>query len=592
MLLFTCVSVHAQKKNEEPDSLKVYRKVEKAAKKKKFTYWLYKEIFNLPDQSKNKEKQRKQVAYENYQGRVIRNIEVETLEPFGYSVQDTSVHPKTFLEKGGNVLHQRTVRFAIINQLFFRKGDTLDYLRIKESERILRQAPQVKEVAIYVRPVKGTNDSVDVLVREQDYWSKDFGIAITPAHYTFNFSDKNFLGLSHHISNDLTYNRATGKYTVSGSYILPYVGHTLIVPTLIYNNDKDNFTRGVSVSRPFISPLIKWAGSIDIFQVKSSGYQVKPETDTLFFSTKFLSQDYWLGRSFSLSKDTSEETRSTRFIVGARYLDSHYFYRAPEAITPGFFTENRKLYLAGAGISNRTFYRDYYVYRFGTQEDVPTGRLINFTAGYEARESGNRIYSGIQMASGNHFDNLGYVVLNMGAGSFFKKSHAEQSVFQIGMGYFSDLIQVGRTHFRQFLKMNVIYGFNRIRGEAITLNDAIKGFNSDELKGTKSATISLQTQAYLPFQLLGFRFAPFFFVAGGLIADESTPLTKSKLYQGYGLGLLVRNELLVIKSFQIAIGFYPFIPGRDAASIKFNPLKSYDFSFVDFEVMRPSVVGY
>jgi hypothetical protein len=428
-------------------------------------------------------------------------------------------------------------------------------------------------------------------VREQDYWSKGFGVAAESDRYAFIFSDKNFLGLSHYFRNDLSYNRDSSSYTVSGTYSIPYVGHTLIVPSISYSSDKDNFQRGVSVTRSFVSPLIKWAGSIDLYGVKASSSVVLPDNDTLRYATRYFAQDYWLGRSFSLSRDTAEEIRSTKLILGVRYMQTDFFYHPPEFITPSFFYEDRKFYLAGIGLSNRTYYRDQYIYRFGVQEDVPAGRLINFTLGYEVRESGERIYTGIETGSGNHFDNLGYVALRMAAGSFFKNGHAQQSVFKIGMGYFSDLLEAGKVRLRQFVKMNVTYGFNRVATESLNLNDAIKGFNSGELTGTKSATISLQTQAYLPFQLLGFRFAPFLFISGGLISDEHESLTKSKLYQGYGLGLLIKNELLVIKSFQVAIGIYPFIPGRDNAAFRFNPLRTFDFSFEDFEVVRPGVIG-
>jgi hypothetical protein len=100
----------------------------------------------------------------------------------------------------------------------------------------------------------------------------------------------------------------------------------------------------------------------------------------------------------------------------------------------------------------------------------------------------------------------------------------------------------------------------------------------------------LQTQAYLPYSFLGFHFAPFLFVDFGLITDEGKSFLKSKLYQGYGLGLLIRNELLVINTFQVTFGFYPFIPDKSGAVTKLIPVKAEDFSFADFQIGAPSIV--
>jgi hypothetical protein len=583
----------AQEKKSPDDSLKIYRQVETYSKKKKFTYWLYKEIFNLPDQKKKKEeKQRKIVSYQNLEGKIIRNIVVETFDPFGYSVHDTTRKPSGFVQKGGNFLHQRTTRRAILNQLLFKTGDTLDPLKVKESERILRQSPQIREIAISVIPVKAKSDSVDVYIREQDYWSKAVGLAVEPNRFAFVFSDKNFLGLSHYFNNNFNYYSDEDKYVFSGVYSLPYISHNLIIPSLYYSSDKENFARGFSISRPFISPLTVWAGSMDLFDTRIQGEKIFSEGDTLFYASRAITKDFWLGRSFPLSSDTSEETRSTRFIIGARYLITDYKYHPPDIISPLIFYENSKLYLMSVALSNRTYYRDYYVYRFGVQEDVPAGRLLQLNGGYEDRATRKRYYGSIEAGTGNHFDNFGYLSLRFGLGSFLNKSRFEQSIFKIGIGYFSDLLEIRRTRYRQFVKLDVTYGFNRLTRETITLNDAIKGFESSQLEGTKKAIMSLQTQAYLPYKVLGFRFAPFLIISTGLISPNNESLSKSKLYQGYGIGLLVKNELLVINTFQFAFGFYPNIPERDELLIRLNPIKTYDFNFEDFQSQKPAVIPF
>jgi hypothetical protein len=48
----------------------------------------------------------------NVEGKVIRNISIVTLDPFGYSDIDTTVNPKR-AERTGNRLHLKTKKLAI-----------------------------------------------------------------------------------------------------------------------------------------------------------------------------------------------------------------------------------------------------------------------------------------------------------------------------------------------------------------------------------------------------------------------------------------------------------------------------------------------
>ena len=572
-----------------PDSLRFYRQVEDVAKKKKTTFWLFREIFNLPSKKKTKEAARRRVNYEKLQGRVIRQIDVQSLDPFGYSVHDTSAKPSNVLEKTLNFLHQRSTKMSITNQLLYEPGDTLDVLKVKESERISRSSSQIREIVTYVKPVKHT-DSVDVLIKTQDYWSKSFGLAYSKDEYFFNFTDQNFLGLAHYWKSDLTYYRQQEKFVASGIYSVPYINHYRIIPTAYYSTDRDNFLRGVNIRRPFISPLFKWAGHAAYYDIKESGSTVLPEQNTITYATRWHVKDYWLGRSFSLAPGKSEEVRVTKLIAGARYIMSDFLFHAPEVVAPIHFYENTNFFLANIGLTNRSYYSDHYVYRFGVQEDVPTGRILNLVGGYETRGSGDRWYTGIETGTANYFDDFGYLSMRASFGSFIRHGSLEQSVVNIHMGYFSDLLEVKNYRFRQFVKFGVTYGFNRVRSESLNLNEEIKGLESSLARGIKKATLALQTQAYLPYSFLGFHFAPFFFISFGLINDQDSPLLRSRLYQGYGFGLIIKNELLVIHSFQVAIGFYPYIPDRDGSVLRLNPVKTYDFSFEDFEIQEPGII--
>jgi L-asparagine transporter-like permease len=64
---------------------------------------------------------------------------------------------------------------------------------------------------------------------------------------------------------------------------------------------------------------------------------------------------------------------------------------------------------------------------------------------------------------------------------------------------------------RQFIKPQVIIGINRQNsiGDRLTINEGIQGFNS-AIYGTSKMIMTLQTQAYAPKDIGGFRLNPYF----------------------------------------------------------------------------------
>ncbi|MFL5729066.1 MAG: hypothetical protein ACJ75J_06205, partial [Cytophagaceae bacterium] len=134
--------------------------------------------------------------YENFNGKVIRDIEIRVLDVFGRSIQDPGKKPKSLLEKGGNVIHIKSQRWIIRNKLLFRKGERLEPLKISESERLLRQANFIYDSRIQVRDLPG-KDTVDIIVISQDVWSISGGAGYDQAHNSpaFSLEDVTFLGL-------------------------------------------------------------------------------------------------------------------------------------------------------------------------------------------------------------------------------------------------------------------------------------------------------------------------------------------------------------------------------------------------------------
>lgn len=69
-----------------------------------------------------------------------------------------------------------------------------------------------------------------------------------------------------------------------------------------------------------------------------------------------------------------------------------------------------------------------------------------------------------------------------------------------------------------------------------------------------------------------------------MLSDAATGFRKSKVYSQIGVGVLIKNENLILNTFQLSLSFYPIIPDQGNNIFKINSLSTADFGFRDFEI--------
>jgi hypothetical protein len=251
------------------------------------------------------------------------------------------------------------------------------------------------------------------------------------------------------------------------------------------------------------------------------------------------------------------------------------------------------LYLASVGVSARKYRQDKYIFKFGITEDVPIGKVFSITGGYQVRNDVSRLYIGARISSGFYYS-WGYLGSNFEYGTFFRGSKAEQGVINVSVNYFTGLLEIGKWKFRQFVKPQATLGINRFAYDTLTINEGygLDGFNSLGLKGTRRILLTFQTQSYAPWDFIGFKFGPYVTFSTAMLGDASTGFSDSKMYFQFGLGVLIKNENLLLNAFQISIAFFPSIPNRGRNVFKTNSFKTSDFGFRDFEIGKPGIALY
>jgi hypothetical protein len=599
LLFWLCFVSYAQDNKTKADSTAIgYKKIENYSKKNKFTKFVHKLVFrstNVKPTQPNKIQSiaKKHAVYEN---KIIRNITIKTLDPFGYSEIDSTKKPKRFTEKAGNAIHMKSRNFAIKNILLLKKNKPYDSLIVQETERLIRSQRFVRRVAINSELVGKNTDSVDVTITVLDSWSLIPNATITPSKATYELTERNFLGSGHLWDNRYQHELDEKRRAFSTRYVIPNIKNTYIQTDLIYQIDlESNYSKSVRVERSFFSPFTRWAGGFFMENRLRRDSLPNLASDYSLQTFKYNTFDLWVGHSFRIRSDEFNDRKNTNLVTTLRYYKVNYLEDiSPEFDAIDFFT-NESFWLTGIGLSSRNFVQDEYVFNFAIAEDIPIGKYYGITAGVQQKNNEERLYIGAKATLGNYFK-WGYLSTNYEYGSFFRGRKNQQTALALQLNYFTPLIELGKWKIRQFIKNDFIIGSHRLEsvGDRISINESngINGFNDPKFLGTSKVLVSFQTQSYSPWQWAGFRFSPFINYSLAFLSDSSLNFVKSNGYSKLGLGLIITNDYLVFNSFQISFAYYPRIPNQGENIFKSNTFKTSDFGYLDFEINKPKTVLY
>jgi hypothetical protein len=592
-------SVFGQEAPAKTDSAKIYKDIESYSKKNKFTRFMYQFFFKPVTVSPAKKKAKKkiykklvQTSYSAFEGKIIRHINITTLDPFGYSVADTNVSPQGSMVKHANQMHIKSREVSIRYLLLIHRNQEFDSLLVKESERLVRTKGYIHDVSFFVVSTSKGSDSVDIYIREMDNWSLVPRFNASTSSMTFGLNDKNFAGMGHDSQNSFTWYHASHNYGYIVGYLVPNIRGTYINTKLLLSKDQyNNTSKGFAVDRPFFSPFAKWAAGVEVNYQYHKYYIYTSDSLLVEERFKFNTQDYWVGNAIQIFKGNTENDRTTNFISTFRFLRRRYINQPDEINVNQKMFSSENFYMASIGISTRKYVRDRYVFKYGLIEDVPIGKVFNLTGGYQNKNNANRLYLSARISYGNYFS-WGYLSSSFEYGTFYSAKKVEQGFIRADLIYFTGLKEIGKWKFREFVKPQIAIGLNRFSQDSLTLNSkyGLDGFNSPQLSGTKRLLLTLQTQSYAPWNLWGFHFGPFLGLSMGILGNAGTGFKNNKVYSEISLGVLIRNDNLVISTFQFSVSYYPSIPGMGQNIFKANSLKTTDFGFRDFEIGKPGIM--
>lgn len=598
LLQLLWVSICAQEDSTQIDEFS--EKLENYKSKNKFNRFIHRLLVKKPKTKKGvrttKANDDSEINYAQFEGKYIRNIQVKTYDPFGYSLTNSEQQPEKFIEKSGNFLHIKTKKFVIRNYILPKEGENIDSLKIIESKRLIRSQRFTRKVQVQFIPV--SEDSVDILFKTLDAWTFVPNLVYSGNRIGFKVRDRNFFGIGHEVNTKYKKNIKTGNYEYSGAYKIPNIKRTFINFHMGYHkSEDDDVEKEIALEREFFSPLTRWAGGAYIGQ-KSYKDSIPNNENITAQNFKYTLQDYWAGYSFRLFKKYNTNTeRFNNLILSARYFNISYQQKPIQELDKVNYYSDEEFYLMGIGFSRRGYVQDRFIKNYDLIEDIPVGLSYGIVAGLQNKKSKNRFYLSGEVKIGNYYK-IGYFGLDLKYGGFITNNSVEQSVFSLEANYYTRVLNWGKWKFRNFVTSQLIIGNKRVnsRGDRLTLNEndpsGIEGFHSLGVIGTKKWLTDIQIQSYSPYEVLGFRFSPFLNSSLGLIGNEGENIFKSKLYTKIGIGIMFTNDYFVFSNFQISLAWFNCIPGDGNNLFKTNALDFGEYEPIEFDFGKPETIRY
>src|SRR5690349_21494818 len=537
-----------------------------------------------------------EAAFMPYEGKIIRKIIYRHID-FQRTVYDTTRNIKNTITRLGNKLHSTSKDWVIRDNLFIRENRPVNPYRLADNERYLRDLDFLLDAKFYIIPLRDSPDSVDVVVLTRDVFS--LGGTLNPANPSktrLRLYDANLGGWGQRLQfngliepdrdPNFAYEFLYRKNSIGGSFVNGTVGYTQLNTGSSYGEEEEK-SYYVRFDRPLVSPYTRYAGGMELSKNWSENFF--NVNDSLFRDYRYTINDFWIGYNIGAN---SNEDRNRHFLA-IRAFDQH-FTRVPKQARE----QERPLYndqtfvLASATFFRQDFYTTHYIYGFGRTEDMPYGHRVSLTSGWSRQMGVARPYVGID-AEKSLVTRLGeFYTFAVRAGGY-TNSRLEDATVLLSGSLMSRLIPRGEFLFRQFIAADYTRVFNQRTSIPLDINNefGLQYFRADSLWGTKRFHIQSETVVFTPWQVLGFRFAPFAFGEMAMIAGDNRSIFYDKPFFGFGGGIRTRNENLIFGTVELRLVFYPRSI-EDISSFNIRVTSNLRIKYTASFVRAPGFVRY
>ena len=576
---------------EKKDSM--YYKIEEFSDKKKYTKFLHRLVFRREADSVSVKSRTEKPVQSSYEGKIIRNITIETIDPFGYKISDRNDNRKWY-DRLADRVHIDSKKSTIKNYLLFKEGEHYNAQKLYESERVLRNTQFVNRVNISIVESASTRDSIDVAVQILDSWSLKPRLRFSGDKVGVGLIEGNLLGLGHEVkvlyTNDFKEkdNQLFGSYTAYNLFG-SFIDAGIVAEKDLADNERVNF----SANRQFFSPLTRWAGGFTFeYFMRKVLMPLENTTDFPEVQIKVYNQDLWGGYQFPVLVGDKGEISRNIAVLG-RF--QNYQYKDNPALDQNDFFASYNSFLASATFIERKFAVKKNIFRYNLPEDIPYGKSFGVTGGVLNRSSNPIPYAGISGSFGT-FTRSGYFTVKAQYGRLFNEDEVNSNSFRFDGSYFTNLQNWRFAQVRHFFSPTFAVGnerYNSSYKDRMNLSEQTEfpAYSTDFI-GTKKLILRYQTQFFINKTWKNFHFSPYSIVAVGWLSQRDQKLFSTKTQSKIGLGILIDNPYLVFNRIQLSFMFYPNVPFDNKSVFEFNDYRNNMMPFNNFGADKPHFVNF
>lgn len=516
--------------------------------------------------------QRNDRQFQRYRGSAIRNIRIQSLD-FGIPLSaDTSKAFRSNLTKLANNLHRNTRNYVIRKNLFFKENDKLYPYLLADNERHLRDQEFLQDAIIVVVPVRGSRDSVDIVIRTKDVFSLGGSFRLhSHKSVTIEAKEDNLWGTGDRVRVGTLYDHdRKRKFGVGAEFIARNIAGTFIDGYVGAMNYRDAFNSGneeetiryLRLIKPLVNAYMQWTYAFELSHHRTTNMY---STDSLYVSDlqyKYFNLDAWGGLNMSADKLTGKSYEDRlRKLIGLRFIQRR-FGLVPAKFEGAYNWEYADLtaVLASFSVFRQDYYKTQYIYGFGRNEDVPEGIDISLTAGWTKKAGRQRPYIGLDFQRYYFTSSEHYFNYTARAGTHLHQKKLEDIDILLNLDYFSRLHFMGkRWKQRTFLGAGIAKQINKSLNQPLFLRNSfgLSEFDDGEVPGDNRIAVRTESVFFSPWNFINFRFAPFVFANAALFTIEGDKFSDSKIFSSIGAGIRTRNEALIFGTLELKGYYFP-----------------------------------
>jgi hypothetical protein len=543
-------------------------------------------------------------------GKKIRSIHILRLG-FERDINDTAKISNKFGAIVANAFHKKTTQKVVKNNLFFEEGNSLNPFLLADNERHLREQPFVQDARILVKKIKGSIDSVDIIILLKDVFSLGGDLDIgSPSQYRVGLKEENFagsgsrFGLSIFYDGDRNPKTAFGadflKRNIKGSFINFNTGFRSYNGAF-NSGRREETTIYLNFEKPLVSPYIPWIGSLDLSVNNTKNAYLRDSLYKSDFKYSYHRFDGWFGYNFgSRNLKTQNIQQRLRKFIAIRGLYQHFTdipAKSRQLLVDYQYT-NISGVLGSMNIFKQNFTRSNFIYGFGRNEDVPEGFSASLIGGWANQKDSinkgtrERGYYGIE-AQRSHYNKKGfYTNYILRLGGFRHEKNWEDMSFLFSVEHFTKLKKLSpRWYNRNFFGLSATKQHNPVLNAPLYLNSAFglgyfpNPIDTFDFRGTiKGEAVFFNMKKFL-----GFRFAPFIFSDFSILKPTQKSINSSKWFGAIGGGVRTRNENLIFGTIELKGYFFPnILPGMQTWRVELN--SEIRFKYNSVFIKRPDFV--